>query len=214
LKGLEQAGLVQAGPDQKMAPGVGPEGMPPPGPPKPPGGSAGGPGGPGGPPPGAGGPPPPQGKGAPYGSKLKPGEVPNKPGVVPIGAPSFASTRQADASQFSWSPQPSTTTPTTSTPPGMTAPSGNPGAIMNPPCSKCGGPTQGGVCARCAQAAGGAEVPGTLARVKPLVIHSSVKMSPIEAHRELTAAYASQGYKVHQLQPQDDGTIIAELRRV
>ena len=239
LKGLESAGIVQPGPEDKMAPGVGPDVPPPPGPPKPPMGPPGpaGPPGAGGPP--AGGPPgggnPFAGGGPkqPYGTKLKPGEVPNKPGVVPVGAPSFASTKTADAysmspfdqdQQFGWNPEQNPTTmPQVSTPSQPINPSGTVG--LNAPCSKCGGPTQGGVCARCTQAAGGAPtgqpgfggntgVPGMTASVDPrFVIHSSVKMTPLEAHVELSTQYNPQGWKVAQLVPQADGTIVAELKR-
>jgi hypothetical protein len=223
LQGLESAGIVPKGPDPKMIPGEGPAGGPPPpgpaapsGPPKPPG-----PGGPAGGPPGAGGPGPGTGPAAPYGNKLKPGEIPNKPGMVPVGAPAFASTKEAGPGDpFSWSPNSQPANPGSPDVPGAQNPTGNGGVVMNPPCSKCGGPTQGGVCPTCtghgAQVPNqqGTQIPGTpRAMAHTFHIASSVQMTPLQAHTELTAEFAPKGYKVTQLVPQDDGTYVAELTR-
>ena len=87
--------------------------------------------------------------------------------------------------------------------------------MLNPPCSKCGGPTQGGICPRCAQAAGGAPngqpgSPGVVAK-RVFTVESSVRMSPQEAYRELNAAYNPQGFGVSQMTPQTNGLIRVEL---
>jgi hypothetical protein len=49
---------------------------------------------------------------------------------------------------------------------------------------------------------------------KVTYIQSSVRMTPLQAHTELTAEFTPKGYKVTQLVPQDDGTFVAELTRL
>jgi hypothetical protein len=238
LQGLEQAGIVPKGPDPKMIPGQGPEHVPPPGPPAPPGAGPGGPPpGAGGPPGGDPGNPFAGGaKAAPYGNKLKPGEMPNKPGVVPVGAPSFASVEaaldtiktavmgipngmmdplgqdpQSAPQQVPQQSTPGGTCPTCGSPAGASA-GGNAGLPGGAPTTSAPpgmppGPGSAGM--------QGSQTPSSVSAgtKDTFQLQSSVGMTALEAHTELTAEFSPRGYKVTQLVPQDDGTFVAELTR-
>lgn len=214
------------GPPAPMGAGAGPGGPPP---------------GAGGPPPGAGGPPP--GAGSPYGSKLKPGEVPNKPGVVPVGSPAFANVtaaldfvKEAIMGMPNGMMDPLGADPQSAPQqmPQQTAPGAGAGAC--PTCGQPGNSTAGGNMPGAGLPGGapttsappgmppgpgsagqqGSQVPSAVsasANPRQFTLQSSVGMTALEAHTELTAEFSPKGYKVTQLVPQDDGTFVAELTR-
>lgn len=177
----DKLGLSPGGPEDSPLPG-GPEpvGPPPPGPDEAGLGSA--------------------GKDGHLPTKLHPGEV--LPHQTPVGAPAFASTKQAN-------PIPA--------PAAQGAPVAPQQTIMSPPCSKCGGPTTAGICANCTSAAGAvhaaAVVDPSAVVGKKRTIQAKVDtpMTEVEAFKQASAAFGPSGYKVSQLVPQGDGTWVAVL---
>lgn len=183
----EKMGIVPAGHEDKLMGDGGPTPPPPPGPPAPAG-------------PDAGPDPGPDlgsaGKGGQLPTKLHPGDV--LPHQTPVGAPAFASVRQAEM-----------------------LPGGNPvaapaAAPASPPCSKCGGPTVGGVCPACTSAAGAVQAAvsdpnGVVGKKRTLTAKVDQPMAEVEAFRQASAAFGPYGYSVKQLVPQADGTWLAVL---
>lgn len=142
---------------------------------------------------------PPKPGAAGIGAKLKPGEVKNAPGVTPVGAPAFASTRQANPLG-----------PGPSVPPGA-APTG-PGAAPSPqgPCPQCGAPQP----CNCGYGGGGA-VPGApapgpvLGRVATFTASRPANVNIKQAKAELDATYGPHGYTVKQIKR--EGNVLRAL---
>lgn len=123
------------------------------------------------------------------GAKLKPGEVPNKPGMTPVGAPSFASVKQATDGAMGMPASPSASGPT-----GMAAQS----------CPNCGGTA--GNCT-CSNPAGTSNVPGASSPSAsgPVISFTASKADP---NREITIRMAKA-----QLENHYEGFRVARIKR-
>jgi hypothetical protein len=133
------------------------------------------------------------------GAKLKPGEVPNKPGMTPVGAPAFASIKQAQASMppnAAPAAAGAVSTPTST----ATGPAQN-------TCSKCGGPAGACQCGAHDQT-GGASGPVTAFTASKL--DSGNTLTIRQAKAQLENHY--EGFRVARIK-RDGNAIHARLEK-
>jgi hypothetical protein len=123
------------------------------------------------------------------GAKLKPGEVPNKPGVTPVGAPSFASVKQATDGAMGMPASPSASGPT---------------GLGMQSCPTCGGTA--GNCT-CSNAAGTPNVPGAVSPSASGPV-TSFTASKTDADRNTSIRMAKA-----QLENEFEGFRVARIKR-